>query len=408
VLAGGTALGQAITVLASPILTRLYTPEDFGVLAVYSSILGILSVIASWRYELAIPLPEQDEDAVNLVALSLGIVVLMSLIVGLGAWLLGAQVVQWLNAPGLRPYLWLLPIGVLLVGSYQIFNYWAVRKQAFGVIAKTKLHQGLGAVLTQVSSGFLKSGPLGLIVGQIVGQCAGLMTLAGLLLRADRAKLQAISWPDANDMARRYRRFPQFSSFAGLINSAGLQIPVILLAFYYGPQVTGWFALAQRVLGVPMNLVGQAISQVYMGTGSQLGRHDVWALRSLFFKTVTRLLLLGSVTLGVLAIGGPWLFARIFGANWGNAGRYLQVLCPAILAQFVVAPLSQTMNILEHQDWQLKWDIFRLALVVFSISLTFAAGGTPWQAILVYSLNMIIAYTVLFLMNIVLLDKVQK
>ena len=172
VLAGGTALGQAITVLASPILTRLYAPEDFGVLAVYSSILGILSVIASWRYELAIPLPEQDEDAVNLVALSLGIVVLMSMVVGLGAWLLGEHVVQWLNAPGLQPYLWLLPVGTLLVGSYQIFNYWAVRKQAFGAIARTKLYQGLGAALTQVASGFLKSGPLGLIVGQIVGQSA--------------------------------------------------------------------------------------------------------------------------------------------------------------------------------------------------------------------------------------------
>jgi len=407
-LAGGTALGQAITVLASPILTRLYKPEDFGILAVYSSILGILSVIASWRYELAIPLPEQDEDAVNLVVLSLGIVVLMSLIVGLGAWLLGRYVVLWLNAPGLQPYLWLLPIGILLVGSYQVFNYWAVRKQAFEPVAWTRFHQGLGAALTQIAGGLLKSGPLGLIVGQVVGQCAGLMTLAGLLLRVDKVKPQAISWADVNDMARRYRRFPQFSSFSGLINSAGLQIPAILLAFFYGPQVAGWFALAQRMLGVPMNLVGQAISQVYMSTGSRLVRYDVRALRSLFFKTITRLLLIGSVTLGVLAIGGPWLFVRVLGANWENTGRYLQVLCPAILAQFVVVPLSQTVNILEHQDWQLRWDIFRLALVFLSIFLTFAAGGTPWQAILMYSLGMFIAYGTLLGMNIMLLGRAQK
>jgi len=405
VLAGGTAFGQAITVLVSPILTRLYKPEDFGVLAVYSSVLGILSVVASWRYELAIPLPEKDEDGVALVVLSLGIVVLMSIFVGLGSWLIGSKFVQWLKVQALRPYLWLLPIGMLLGGSYQVFNYWAVRKQAYNVIAKTKLRQGLGSAITQVTLGFLKSGPFGLIGGSIVGQSAGILTLSDLLFKKHKESLQFIKPENIKKMALRYQRFPKFSAFGSLVNTAGLQLPSILLAFYYGPQVAGWFALAQRVLGVPMNLLGQAISQVYLGTGSRLVHEDVKSLRSLFIRSAIRLFLIGSPIMFTLAIGGPWLFIKIFGANWENAGKILQILTPAILLQFVAAPLSQTVNLLEHQHWQLNWDLFRLILVFSSIFLSYHFGKSPWVAILLYSLSMTFAYIVLFTMNLYILKK---
>lgn len=408
VLAGGTALGQAVTVLTSPILTRLYTPEDFGILAVYTSMLGILSGVASLRYELAIPLPETDEDAANLLVLSLGIVVLVSLLVGLGLWLLGDQSVRWANAPALRPYLWLLPVGIATVGTYQVFNYWAVRKQAFGRIARSKLHQGLGAALTQISLGFLRVGPLGLLVGQIVGQGAGTTTLAALTQRDDKKTLKAVTFKGIRYIARRYRRFPQFSSFSGLINSAGLQLPALLLASFYGPQVAGWFALAQRVIGVPMSLVGQAVAQVYVSTASQLARQDYPALRSLFLKTASRLFLIGAVPLAAFATGGPWLFIQLFGPSWGEAGLYMRALALMFLLQFVVVPLSQTLNILERQDWQLGWDVGRLLLVISSLCTIYGLGGTHWAAIVAYSLGMLVAYAVLFALNVRLLNTCVK
>ena len=405
ILAGSAALGQTVTVLASPILTRLYTPDDFGVLAVYSSILGILSVVAGWRYELAIPLPEKDEDAVNLMALSLGIVALMSFLTGLGAWFLRGQIVHWVRTPALQPYLWFLFPGVLLLGGYQIFNHWAVRKQAFGEIAKTRLYQGLGATVAQVIGGFINLGALGLIAGQVIGQSAGLITLIKLALKDNTMRI--VNKRQMLYLARRYQRFPQCSSFSSVINAAGLQLPALLLGSFYGPQVVGWFVLTQRVLGVPMNMVGQAISQVYMGTGSRLVNRDVRALYLLFIKTALRLLLIGIVPLGILTISGPWLFVRVFGSNWESAGHYLQVLSLAFLAQFVIVPLSQTANMLEYQDWQLRWDIFRLILVVLSITATFVLGGSSWHAVLAYSLSMVIAYGVLFVMNLMLLDHMQ-
>ena len=106
-----------------------------------------------------------------------------------------------------------------------------------------------------------------------------------------------------------------------------------------------------------------------------------------------------------LAIGGPWLFIKIFGANWENAGKILQILTPAILLLFVAAPLSQTVNLLEHQHWQLNWDLLRFILVFSSIFLSYHFGKSPWVAILLYSLSMTFAYIVLFTMNLYILKK---
>ena len=116
VLAGGTAAGQLIVIAASPILTRLYTPEDFGLLAVYAGILGILGVIANLRYQLAIPLPDSDEDAASIAALSLLVVVLITVLAAIAVWLFGAELVHLLNTPALETYLWLVPVGIFLVG----------------------------------------------------------------------------------------------------------------------------------------------------------------------------------------------------------------------------------------------------------------------------------------------------
>lgn len=358
VLAGGTALGQAITVLVSPILTRLYTPDDFGVLAVYSSILGILSVIASWRYELAIPLPEQDEDAVNLVVLSLGIVALMSLLVGLGTWLLGSQVVRWLNAPGLQPYLWLLPIGMLLVGSYQVFNYWAVRKQAFGVIARTKLYQGVGAALTQITGGFMKSGPIGLIVGQIAGQSVGGITLA-LLFR--KQKLANLHINSVRHIAKRYERFPKLSILPALVNAVGLQLPIVGLNAFYGAEVTGWFLLAQKIFGVPLSIISKSTSQVLFGQAAN-HRRLRYEMEPLFWKTIRQQSLL-SLPLILLIPLTPVLFPIIFGNAWRESGIYAAIWLPSLIANFIASPTGGFLDILERQDLFVFREVSRLVML---------------------------------------------
>jgi O-antigen/teichoic acid export membrane protein len=400
VMTAGTALGQGLVLASAPLLTRLYTPADFGVLAVYGSIVSLVAVVGALRYELAIALPEDDESAANLLLLALILVMLISLLAGLGVWLLADQLVRLVNTAALKPYLWLVPLGVLGTGIYEALTFWAVRKKAFTTIARTRFTQSAGQVLTQTILGLLKLGPVGLLLGQVVGKTGGSGTLATLAWKHDRESIKRISASGMCRAALRYRRFPMLSSSTAVLNYSGLYLPPILLAAFYGPQVAGWFLLGQRVIGLPMMVVGKSVSDVYMGEAAQLVRTDPHALERLFTKTAKRLTLIGAPPLLVLGLIAPWVFALVFGEGWREAGVYAQLMAVAFLAQFVTTPLETTFAVTERQDLGLARHTIRLVLVVGSLSLAHWARWGPVVAISLYSAGMFVTY-----MNILVLGK---
>jgi O-antigen/teichoic acid export membrane protein len=374
IILGGTSLGQGIVILTSPFLTRLYTPENFGVLAVYASLLGIVVVVASLRYEAAITLPERDEDAANLLVLSLGILVLMSLLMGIVVGFLGDQIARLTGTPTLGPYLWLLPLGVMLVGLYQVFNCWAVRERAYTHIARTRLSQGIGQTLTQIALGFSRMGSVGLIAGQVAGQAAGSITLATLTRRKNKTSFKAVHLASVCRLAHRYRRFPMVSSGTALLNSVALFGPALLLAAFYGPQVAGWFALSQRVVGVPMTLLGKAVAQVYLGEFARAAIHSDEQLSPLFWRTTKGLSIVGLLFVVLVTLPAPWLFPLVFGSEWAQSGVYVQVLSLMFLLQFVVSPISATFDVLERQDLHFLREIARLTLTSGAVSLPWVLG----------------------------------
>src|SRR5262245_57367214 len=157
-LASGTAMAQLLLALAMPVLTRLYTPTDYGTLAVYSSTLTVLLVVASLRYEVAIPLPRDEPTAASLLVLTFALLGGMATLLSLLVWAWGDAFVATLKVPALRPYLWLVPVGFLGAGTYQTLSYWAIRRSAFTRIARTKLSQGVGQVASQVALGIARVG----------------------------------------------------------------------------------------------------------------------------------------------------------------------------------------------------------------------------------------------------------
>ncbi|MBC7221582.1 oligosaccharide flippase family protein [Candidatus Bipolaricaulota bacterium] len=396
VLAGGSALGQAITVLVSPILTRLYSPEDFGVFGVYAAILGIVTVIASLRYEYAIPLPEDDETAANVLVLCFMLLFGMTTLIWILVYGLKNQIVVWTNVPGLKPYLWLIPLGMFGAGTYQILNYWAIRKRDFPRIARTRLSRGIGRAAIQVGVGFASAGPLGLLLGQLAGETAGSASLGLAAWKKDKALFKAVSLRMMREAGVKYKRFPLFSSWGSLLNALGLQIPPILFAAFYGAQVAGWLALGQRVVAAPLNIVVESVAQVYFGEAAGLLRNDPKAMRRLFLRLTGRLALIGGIPVVVICALAPHYFAFVFGSTWQMAGRYVQVLGPMFAMWFTIVPLSQTLNILERQDLQLLWDMARLILVLGMLLVGKVIGFSHLTAIVTYSLTMLFAYVVLW------------
>lgn len=396
VLAGGTAIGQVITVLVSPILTRLYFPEDFGVLGVYSSILGIITVIASLRYEHALPLPEDDETAANILALCFLLLLGMTGFIALFVYGLGDQIGTWTNVPALERYLWLVPLGMLGTGIYQILNYWAIRKRDFSRIAWTRMSRGLGRAAIQVGVGFLHPGPLGLLVGHLAGETAGSVSLGLAVWNRDRDSLRILSLYGICKAGSRYKRFPLFSSWAGLLDALGLQAPQILLAAFYGAEVAGWFALGQRVVAAPLNIVVDSVAQVYFGETARLPKDDPKTMKRLFLKLTGQLALVGGVPTVAICALAPWLFTVVFGLGWEMAGRYVQIMGLMFAVRFAIVPLSHTLNVLERQDLHLYWEGTRLVLVVGGLLLGKALGISHIEAVMVYSLTMLSAYIALW------------
>lgn len=347
VLIGGTALAQALSVLVLPLLTRLYTPDDFSVLAVFMSILGILSVIACMRLEVAIPLPERDEDAANLLALSLAFAAILSLITALTIALFEDHVIALIKQPKLRPYLWMVPLGMWAGGTYTGVQYWATRKQNFSRLARTRIVQSVGGAVTQTGLGWAGHAPFGLLLGQLINNGAGLIDLGRDAWRTDRQALRAVRLSRMYRALSEHRRFPTYSVLDGLTNAIGIQGPIIIIAAAaVGPEA-GYVSLATRVMAIPMGLVGGAVAQVYLSRApaelraGTLGPFTIEILGGLIRAGVGPLLFAGLVARPV--------FALIFGSEWERAGELVAWMTPWFLLQFLASPVSVVMYVTERQ-----------------------------------------------------------
>lgn len=380
VLVGGTAAGQIIVVAASPVLTRLYGPEDFGLLAVFASMLGILGVVASLRYQLAIPLPESDEEAANVTVLSLLVVMGMAL-------LAAAIVIPWrepiakaVNAPLLADYIWLLPLGLFLTGVYQVFNYWAIRTKSYPVIARTKLTQSVSMIAVQISIYAL--GPVALLLGQVFGRAAGTTTLGTLAFVNQSESFRKVTPSEVRKASVRYSGFPLYSSSAGLLSAGGAQIPLILFSAFYSPGAAGLYMLAQRVIAMPMTLVGSAIADVFMPNAVEAMREG--RLRYSVASLQRRLAWIAFPPAALLFVGAPEAFLVVFGANWEGAGQMVRWLTPMLFFQFITSPISRIFMVLERQRLELFLQSNLFILRLGSLAMAWFLGIGLMNAVILY------------------------
>ena len=386
----GTTFAQALMILVAPILTRLYTPEDYGVYALYSSILGILAVVACWRYELAIVLPEKDEDAANLLVLSICICFGMALLTLALVALFRNPVANLLGAPELAPWLWFMPLSLIAAGLFQAFNYWSTRRKQFRRLAVRQITQSTVTAATQLGTGFvLHPGPGGLISGSIIGQLVATGRLVWQTYKDDKKHFLAIKLWLIKDQFVEFRRFPQMLTWSGLLNTFSAQLPVILMSYFFGPGIVAYYVLGYRVLTVPMTLVGNSVAQTFFPWGTEAYRRG--ELGSSVIKISTVMFNIVLVPIVLIMICGPDLFTFVFGNAWRTAGEYIVWLSPWILFQFISSPLSSVFLILQRQDINLFFDgllfLLRVAIIMIGGSL-----NNPLLTIQIYGITSAVFY----------------
>lgn len=338
-LVSAGVVGQAILLAIMPLVTRLYTPADFGVAAVFGALMSTLLMATSLRYEMAIVLPRSDRQAEVLVRLALILTLVSAAIVLVIVAIWRAPIAGVLRVPDLEGLLWALPLALVGAGAFRVFNFWAVRHKAFGLIARTRIWQPSVNAATQVIVGILSSGPLGLVAGQVAGLLAGGKTLA----RGARVwtRFDWAEWRRIRHVARRYARFPKLDVPAALIDTLSQQLPNLLLALLFNPTVAGWYMLADRAIVTPLSLIGQAVGQVvYAKSREQVIQGSL--LRST--AKIAALLGLGVTSAGIVFVPlAPMLFDHVFGRQWGNAGLYSAILFFGFAAQFVYSSISLTL-----------------------------------------------------------------
>ena len=365
VVSGGTALGQLLTIGASPLLSRLYVPADFGTLAIYASLTGIIAMVGGLAYQLAVPVPESDVDAVNVLALSLLAFLVSS---GLGAGLLllfHARFMAWHRTAPLSWMLWLVPVGGFGLGAFEALSQWAVRTKSFGALAKTSVTRAAGLVGIQGGWGLTSPSATGLVVGQLVGQWMGTATL----LRPALKWLPKLSPSRIWSAASRYRRFPLLTLPEVTVNAVSYFAPPLLLAYFFGSSVLGFYALQDRVTLVPIRLVGSSAQRVFFASAADARRDGTLAeLTSRVFRQMVEL---GIPFIALLAAGAPSAFAVFFGSGWREAGVYAQWLCLRTALTMVVFPLTPLVYVLEKQGAGTAFQVLLLVCRVGPI----VAGG---------------------------------
>jgi O-antigen/teichoic acid export membrane protein len=392
-LTGGTAVGQLMLLLASPLLSRLYSPEDFGCLAIYTSILSILVTIIALCYERATLIVEDDLSLAHLQTLCF---LVMFVFVGIALIFILAfrsSVVVWLKAPPqTQNYLLFLPLSLLGAGTYQILSYAAMRRKNFGVLAKTRLQQSAGQVGVQSLFGFLHAGPLGLILGDVCGRSGGGFLIAKQEYRTYRSLNAKISWHGIYNVAVRYKKFPLISTTSALLNSLGITLPVLLLSASYGVQIAGWYSLGQRIIGLPMLMMGNAVSQVFVGEAARLRRESPGDLLPLFLRTLRKLMFVGFFPIVTIGLASPALFPFVFGSQWKTAGQYTQWLALMFFLQFIANPLGGTLDVLERQDLHFWREVIRIALLSGVLLFAKMMGFGSSQAICLLALAGMASY----------------
>lgn len=366
----GTASGQLLALAASPVLSRLYTPADFGVFAVVSGLAMILGTAMAMRYEMAIPLPADDEDARTLVLLGALVTIGTTVVTTIAFWLWAPAIADLVGMPAARPWLVLAPAIAGAIAAFQLLNAWALRHQRYSATARRNVVTAVTTVTVQLLGGWRIAGPGGLVAGLASGQALGaasLISRAGLAGRVRRSDLRRLG--------RRYRRFPLMLAPAGLLNASGLYVPVLLVAALYGAEQAGWLGFTQRILSLPVALIGQAVAQVYLGELSHAQRGGGDRQARLFRAASVRLAAVGVAGALVLMVSAPALFPWMFGEPWRESGMMAQALAVSLALQLLASPLSLTLVVYERTGTQLAWDVGRLVLVTCSVLGASAAGA---------------------------------
>ena len=378
-LVAGGAIAQALPLLLGPWLTRLYSPQQFGIYHLFAAVSANLAVVACARYEFALPLVGDGTDAAALRTLCLRVLAGVTLASALAA-------AVWFAVSGNGWTVW-LPLAVGVLGWLSLATLWATRAQAYRALAIARVVQYGGASLAQAGAALLGAGAQGLIAAPIAAAAAAAAVLR--MSRDDDARSAPGRW---RELARRFRDFPMLNTPHAFMGALQDTVSIGMIAAWQGPVAAGFWGLSLRYLKAPATLVGGAVSQaLYPQLAAQgaAADHAADAGAPLRVTLVTRegRAAVRRVMGGLAAIAlplvlllwafAPWAFERLFGTDWRGAGELARTLGLYIGVHFVAAPLAVVTLAWGAQAWALRLALVGQVAFVVALAAGLKLGGLP-------------------------------
>lgn len=402
----GTAAAQAIPILVAPILSRIYTPEEFGVFYLFSALAAILLVVSTGRYELAVLLPKKEKEAFHVLGMALVTATLFSIATLIIVVILNQQICTLVGEASMAKWLYILPFYVLAAALYNSFNYWHNRNKRFALLTKSKFVLSLGNAATRIGLGFLQWGTAGLIIGSLVAQILGFLYFLFPILKTDRAFVTDLKKTAMLEQGKRYSDFPKNMIAGSLFNTSSYQLPMILLNSIFMASIAGFYGLMQRIVRLPLAVIGKAFEEVFKQKASE-EMNQFGHCRSIFFKTIKQLSLISLFPFILFFIIAPDLFRIVFGAEWEVAGLYARIFTIPFFIHFIVSSVSSVFYITEHTAWFTRSQFVQLALVLASF--TFVYFYQKDAVVLMYLLAAAysFAYCLMFILLLVIVNKTK-
>ena len=386
-LVTGTTISQIITILAAPIITRLYGPEAFGLLAIFTSITSIAGVIVCLRYELAIMLPKTDEEAANVFGLCIFIIFATSILSVPVLALFHQSIEIMLKSSPLGEYIWLVPPSIFLGGIFLALNYWNTRTRQFHRLAVTQVTRSISSTGAQLGFGFYGFATGGVLIGaSVLGQMVSTFVLGVQIVR-DHGDFfrQSITAKRIITVLKRYSNFPKYDIWSALLNTGATMLPVFILTAYFSPAIVGYYALGLMVLQFPLSFVEGAIAQVFFQKAAEAKNIGQEKLKEIVGLTIRPLIFVAFMLVLLFVLIGPEIFGVIFGAQWEESGNYVRFLSLWIGICFVSSPISTLFSIFQKQQFTLIFNAIQLITRVGAM-MAGAMMGNALIAIILFSL----------------------
>jgi len=291
-LSGGSFIAKIVSFGAFPIISRLYTPEDFGIFALYMSVSGVLFIVATGKYEVAIMLPAKDEDAANLLVISALLAAVLAIVLWIAGFLFSSHIVSHFSKPSIEFWIQIIPIMVLSNSIIQALNYWNNRKKHYNVMNVSKIVQSIGVSGLTILLGYLGLGYQGMILGALLGQILAVCLLIWVFISYKELMVTWINKKKVVENLIKYKNFPRITMLHSLQDVFQVSIVSFIIGNFYGETILGLYSFANRVLQVPIILISSSVASVFFQEASAI-YNSGGSISKLLKKTINKLLLLG-------------------------------------------------------------------------------------------------------------------